>query len=116
MCWNKKSVIASNGLTTTYAWCPNLLFNKNETWPLMMANFIFVSEKSASKIPMCSKKPLSGGVHDLFMRSFTRSCNAVFGSGYGMVKERSVSYTHLRAHETRHELVCRLLLEKKNYM
>src|SRR5665648_219137 len=26
---------------------------------------------------------------------------------------KSVSYTHLRAHETRHELVCRLLLEKK---
>src|SRR5665648_1282657 len=25
----------------------------------------------------------------------------------------AVSYTHLRAHETRHELVCRLLLEKK---
>ena len=32
------------------------------------------------------------------------------------VPERSVmpvSYTHLRAHETRHDLVCRLLLEKK---
>src|SRR5450756_862026 len=27
--------------------------------------------------------------------------------------QRSVSYTHLRAHETRHDLVCRLLLEKK---
>src|SRR5450759_1556073 len=26
---------------------------------------------------------------------------------------RSVSYTHLRAHETRHDLVCRLLLETK---
>src|SRR5450756_1795157 len=26
----------------------------------------------------------------------------------------AVSYTHLRAHETRHELVCRILLEKKN--
>src|SRR5665648_1210986 len=25
----------------------------------------------------------------------------------------SVSYTHLRAHETRHDLVCRLLLEQK---
>src|SRR5450756_2975912 len=25
----------------------------------------------------------------------------------------TVSYTHLRAHETRHELVCRLLLVKK---
>src|SRR5450756_1622650 len=30
----------------------------------------------------------------------------------------AVSYTHLRAHETRHDLVCRLLLEKKktNYI
>src|SRR5665648_1098742 len=26
---------------------------------------------------------------------------------------KAVSYTHLRAHETRHDLVCRLLLEKK---
>src|SRR5450756_1091003 len=26
--------------------------------------------------------------------------------------EKSVSYTHLRAHETRHDIVCRLLLEK----
>src|SRR5450756_1910278 len=26
---------------------------------------------------------------------------------------RAVSYTHLRAHETRHDIVCRLLLEKK---
>src|SRR5450759_3052847 len=26
--------------------------------------------------------------------------------------QSSVSYTHLRAHETRHDLVCRLLLEK----
>src|SRR5450756_1199177 len=26
-----------------------------------------------------------------------------------------VSYTHLRAHETRHDLVCRLLLEKKKH-
>src|SRR5450756_3229183 len=29
------------------------------------------------------------------------------------VKINPVSYTHLRAHETRHDLVCRLLLEKK---
>ena len=28
---------------------------------------------------------------------------------------KAVSYTHLRAHETREDLVCRLLLEKKNY-
>ena len=31
----------------------------------------------------------------------------------GMAQIESVSYTHLRAHETRHDLVCRLLLEKK---
>src|SRR5450756_460502 len=29
------------------------------------------------------------------------------------VASTPVSYTHLRAHETRHDLVCRLLLEKK---
>ena len=30
-----------------------------------------------------------------------------------LIGEESVSYTHLRAHETREDLVCRLLLEKK---
>src|SRR5450756_1185677 len=30
-----------------------------------------------------------------------------------VVTHQPVSYTHLRAHETRHDLVCRLLLEKK---
>ena len=35
---------------------------------------------------------------------------ALVGQADGVV---SVSYTHLRAHETRHDLVCRLLLEKK---
>ena len=34
-------------------------------------------------------------------------------SGDGAEGADSVSYTHLRAHETRHDLVCRLLLEKK---
>ena len=32
----------------------------------------------------------------------------------GLDTRSSVSYTHLRAHETRGNLVCRLLLEKKN--
>src|SRR5450756_3111377 len=31
----------------------------------------------------------------------------------GCNTQETVSYTHLRAHETRHDLVCRLLLEKK---
>ena len=33
--------------------------------------------------------------------------------GYVYLNGEPVSYTHLRAHETRHDLVCRLLLEKK---
>jgi len=36
-----------------------------------------------------------------------------------LIKEmgfKAVSYTHLRAHETRHDLVCRLLLEKKKHL
>ena len=33
--------------------------------------------------------------------------------GAGTMGSGTVSYTHLRAHETRHDLVCRLLLEKK---
>ena len=32
------------------------------------------------------------------------------------VKREAVSYTHLRAHETVLDLVCRLLLEKKKYV
>src|SRR5450756_3238091 len=32
---------------------------------------------------------------------------------YETIAIHAVSYTHLRAHETRHDLVCRLLLEKK---
>src|SRR5450756_1778933 len=33
-------------------------------------------------------------------------------SDFCTIASGSVSYTHLRAHETRHDLVCRLLLEK----
>ena len=33
--------------------------------------------------------------------------------GKDLIAVAPVSYTHLRAHETRHDLVCRLLLEKK---
>src|SRR5450756_519890 len=38
----------------------------------------------------------------------------IMGTGLAEGPDRAypVSYTHLRAHETRHDLVCRLLLEK----
>src|SRR5665648_1098649 len=40
--------------------------------------------------------------------------DVVFGYASYLDNAEPVSYTHLRAHETRHDLVCRLLLEKKN--
>ena len=42
-------------------------------------------------------------------------CGALKHMGGGQIHSLNmpVSYTHLRAHETRHDLVCRLLLEKK---
>ena len=44
---------------------------------------------------------------------FTISSCQPFGFGSDPGRETSVSYTHLRAHETVLDLVCRLLLEKK---
>src|SRR5450756_2936283 len=45
-------------------------------------------------------------------RSLRRDSGVSCVDGQGAC-QRAVSYTHLRAHETRHDLVCRLLLEKK---
>ena len=49
----------------------------------------------------------------------TKTCHSVFPKVFAPDAREwwgrlaAVSYTHLRAHETRHDLVCRLLLEKK---
>src|SRR5450759_199219 len=52
--------------------------------------------RSFSFFCLRAKKIRSGNMGRLFIRTPVAS---------------SVSYTHLRAHETRHDLVCRLLLE-----
>eukprot|EP01016_Furgasonia_blochmanni_P016916 TRINITY_DN19887_c0_g1_i1.p1 TRINITY_DN19887_c0_g1~~TRINITY_DN19887_c0_g1_i1.p1 ORF type:complete len:327 (+),score=48.39 TRINITY_DN19887_c0_g1_i1:169-1149(+) len=46
-------------------------------------------------------------VFDISYQQFILHCNRT------TISLITVSYTHLRAHETRHDLVCRLLLEKK---
>ena len=58
-----------------------------------------------------------------FHRSRKRIKNGCCGGGGPVFRDsvqtdqyaihEPVSYTHLRAHETRHDIVCRLLLEKK---
>ena len=47
------------------------------------------------------------GIMDQFAIAMGKKDHAIF------LDTAAVSYTHLRAHETRHDLVCRLLLEKK---
>src|SRR5660397_88771 len=59
---------------------------------------------------------LAGGVTVAKRRAppgTTRRGPAVVGLGHGVRHRTPVSYTHLRAHETKANLVCRLLLEKK---
>ena len=51
------------------------------------------------------EKPLLGGGSLTVAEGEKVGLIGVNGAG-------TVSYTHLRAHETRHDLVCRLLLEK----
>ena len=55
-----------------------------------------------------------GGKKD-YIDLMRKSGNTVFELSVGPVSsnwDRAVSYTHLRAHETGRNLVCRLLLEK----
>src|SRR5450759_5717113 len=47
------------------------------------------------------------------VQTAVRNCTRDEGGPFEAGRQGPVSYTHLRAHETRHDLVCRLLLEKK---
>ena len=50
----------------------------------------------------------------LDLKDPTKNTEIIKKKGWEYVEFKSVSYTHLRAHETVLDLVCRLLLEKKN--
>src|SRR5450756_1752242 len=75
------------------------------TSPVTRANFpTTTNERSVISISLKSTVLLTANAHDL-AGGGTRSATCPSGP-------TSVSYTHLRAPETRHDLVCRLLLEK----
>src|SRR5450756_1281826 len=90
-------------------------------------NALTSAKADAANYPFCTVEPNVGMVEvpDARLGELTRivqpkrTVPAVvqFVDIAGLVKgaaegEGPVSYTHLRAHETRHDLVCRLLLEK----
>src|SRR5678816_4121451 len=61
-------------------------------------------------------KEYAVGFRYIVSKWFALSTHYDSDMGYGAgVTITSVSYTHLRAHETPEHLVCRLLLEKKNH-
>src|SRR5450759_1696459 len=62
-------------------------------------------------IPMESSVNPCASANSRRLRKYARGASG--SSDHGGIVISPVSYTHLRAHETRHDLVCRLLLEKK---
>ncbi|WP_460366285.1 hypothetical protein, partial [Staphylococcus aureus] len=59
--------------------------------------------------PPRSTRKESSAASDVYKRQSPQMRRSI-----GIVRSMSVSYTHLRAHETLSDLVCRLLLEKKH--
>src|SRR5450756_2668837 len=71
------------------------------------------AENCMSSTGSCAASPTppswrSAAGHRSCRRAFVTSSPWTPTHGFPL----AVSYTHLRAHETRHDLVCRLLLEK----
>ena len=66
---------------------------------------------------MCIRDRLEGARLEDREQAAGEERGAVAAAGLAECRTRSapVSYTHLRAHETVLDLVCRLLLEKKKY-
>ena len=62
--------------------------------------------RDRSSVTTLSVSAAAFSVPVVSLLSVAATAESVSGTG-------AVSYTHLRAHETRHDLVCRLLLEKK---
>src|SRR5450756_2215335 len=66
-------------------------------------------------IPQCTRKDLRNAVEAAAKAGPNWAQRTPYNRGqilYRLGEMLAVSYTHLRAHETRHDLVCRLLLEK----
>src|SRR5450759_2119215 len=71
----------------------------------------FSTYKPRSEISRLARGELLEAECSASVRQVLSMCAGIHRDSNGAFD--AVSYTHLRAHETRHDLVCRLLLEKK---
>ena len=77
---------------------------------------ITVADVRAWQNELLTYKDKNGkGYSPTYLKTVNCQLTAIFNYAmrYYNLQDNPVSYTHLRAHETRHDLVCRLLLEKK---
>src|SRR5659263_725969 len=86
--------------------------------------FLKSPKKKAPEPEMRAEYDFSKAVRGKYAKRFSEGCNIILldpdvaglfpdSKTVNDALRAPVSYTHLRAHETRHDLVCRLLLEKK---
>src|SRR5450756_2473152 len=81
------------------------------TRPGMTEDFTRMTLPLASRIALVTGA--SRGIGYATARALAKAGAHVVAVARTQAGLEAVSYTHLRAHETRHDLVCRLLLEKK---
>src|SRR5450756_1389526 len=92
--------------------------SKTPAWPTsgMLPQFLAVKAPAAaitSTAPTASSRlaTVRGDISAPRAAGQAVNAPALGGAVRRAISSASVSYTHLRAHETRHDLVCRLLLE-----
>ncbi|CZR83229.1 hypothetical protein CDFC105_43926 [Clostridioides difficile] len=78
-----------------------------EIMPSLVGSEMCIRDRFTGKESELEAERLIYGNDFIYSRDITRFSDVV------SMYLKTVSYTHLRAHETRHDLVCRLLLEKK---
>ena len=96
-----------------------LNMNNEEALAVIFANSYdalipeMVSERLMASIPFAGRYRLCDFLISSMVHSGIDNISLIVKKNYHSLMDHPVSYTHLRAHETGRNLVCRLLLEKK---